>query len=140
MTQLLVVVLAAAIIALYLRTRLRNVTVFEFERGLLYVGGKFRSLLEPGQYWIWTPSRTVSKVDVRPRITAVPGQEVLTADGIAVKVSLVAQYRVVDPMIAINAQANYESSLYTELQLALRRLRAPGDSFEGLLGAHRRAS
>lgn len=122
MTQLLIGVLALAIAALYVRGQRRKITVFEFERGLLYVGGKFRSLLEPGQYWIWTPSRTVTKVDVRPRIAAVPGQEVLTADGIAVKVSLVAQYRVADPLIAINAQANYESSLYTELQLALRRL------------------
>jgi regulator of protease activity HflC (stomatin/prohibitin superfamily) len=122
MTQLIIVVLALAIVALYVRARFRKVTVFEFERGLLYVGGKFRSLLEPGEYWIWVPSRSVTKVDIRPRIAAVPGQEVLTADGIAVKVSLVAQYRVADPLVAINAQANYESSLYTELQLALRRL------------------
>lgn len=132
MTQLLLVILALAIIGLYVRTQLRKVTVFEFERGLLYVAGKFRSLLEPGQYWIWMPSRTVSKVDVRPRIAAVPGQEVLTADGIAVKVSLVAQYRVADPVVAINAQANYESGLYTELQLAIRRL-ISAESIDSLL-------
>ena len=132
MTQLLVVIVALAIVGLYIRARLRKVTVFEFERGLLYVGGKFRSLLEPGQYWIWDPSRAVTKVDVRPRIAAVPGQEVLTADGIAVKVSLVAQYRVADPVIAINAQANYESGLYTELQLAIRRL-ISAESIDSLL-------
>jgi regulator of protease activity HflC (stomatin/prohibitin superfamily) len=122
MTQLLIALLVLAIAALYVRARLRKVTIFEYERGLLYVGCRFRSLLEPGQYWIWVPSRTVTKVDVRPRIVAVPGQEVLTADGIAVKVSLVAQYRVADAVTAVNAQASYESALYTELQLAIRRL------------------
>jgi regulator of protease activity HflC (stomatin/prohibitin superfamily) len=132
MTQLIIIALALAIAALYVRARFRKITIFEYERGLLYVGGKFRSLLEAGEYWLWMPSRTVTKVDVRPRIAAVPGQEVLTADGIAVKVSLVAQYRVADPILAINAQANYESSLYTELQLALRHL-ISAESIDSLL-------
>jgi regulator of protease activity HflC (stomatin/prohibitin superfamily) len=52
----------------------------------------------------------------------VAGQEVLTADGIAVKLSLVAQFRIADPALAVNAQMSYESALHTELQLAIRRL------------------
>lgn len=132
MTQTLVVLLVLAIAGLFVRARLRRVTVFEYERALLYASGKFRSLLDPGQYWIWTPTRMVSKVDVRPRIVSVPGQEVLTADGIAVKVSLVAQYRVADPVVAVNAQANYETALYTELQLAIRRI-ISGESIDSLL-------
>lgn len=64
----------------------------------------------------------VTKLDVRLRVAAVPGQEVLTADGIAVKVSVVAQYQVTDPVAAINGQVNYETALYTELQLAIRQL------------------
>jgi regulator of protease activity HflC (stomatin/prohibitin superfamily) len=122
MAPLVVSLLLLAVVGLYIRARLQRTTVFEYERGLLYVRGRFRSLLDPGQYWIWTPSRTVTKVDARSRIAAVPGQEVLTADGIAVKVSLVAQYRVNDPVVAINGQANYETALHTELQLAIRRL------------------
>jgi regulator of protease activity HflC (stomatin/prohibitin superfamily) len=132
MTQLLVTLLVLAIVGLFVRARLRKVTIFEFERGLLYTAGKFRTLLEPGQYWIWTPTRSVTKVDVRPRIASVPGQEVLTSDGIAVKVSLVAQYHVADPVMAINAQANYESGLYTELQLAIRRI-ISAESIDSLL-------
>ena len=112
----------AIVVAAGIRARFRRVTVFEYERGLLYVGGRFHALLEPGQYWIWAATRTVTKIDTRPRIAAVPGQEVLTADGIAVKVSIVASYRVADPVLAVNGQASYETSLYTELQLAIRRL------------------
>ena len=118
----LVVLLLLAIVVLAVRARLRRITVFEYERGLLYVRGRFHAVLDPGQYWIWTPTRVLTKVDTRPRIAAVPGQEVLTADGIAVKLSLVASYRVSDPILAVNGQASYEVSLYTELQLAIRRL------------------
>jgi len=132
MTQTLLVLLILAILGLFVRARLRKITIFEYERGLLYTAGKFRSLLEPGQYWIWTPTRAVTKVDVRPRIASVPGQEVLTSDGVAVKVSLVAQYRVADPVTAINAQASYESALYTELQLAIRRI-ISAESIDSLL-------
>src|SRR4051812_17274972 len=96
MTDYLIVFAAviALIVALSIRKRVRKVTIFEYERGLLYTNGAFKTLMTPGSRWIWTPSQLVTKVDVRPRITAVPGQEVLTSDGVAVKVSLVAQYRI----------------------------------------------
>ena len=117
---------------LFIASRLRRTTILEYERGLLYDGGRFHSALAPGQYWIWTPTRSVTKVDVRQRISTVAGQEVLTADGIAVKVSLVAQYHIADPALAINAQTSYESALHTELQLAIRRL-VSAEPIEALL-------
>src|SRR4029079_6718472 len=112
MTQLLVILIVIAVVALYLRTQVRRVTIFEFERGMLYVRGRFQKVLEPGQYSIWSTARAITKLGWRPRLASVPGQEALTADGIAVKVSLVAQYRIVDPVVSINQQANYESALY----------------------------
>ena len=112
----------AVLAGFFVLSRLRRTTVLEYERGLLYDAGRFHSALAPGQYWIWTPTRSVTKVDMRQRVSTVAGQEVLTADGLAVKLSLVAQYRVADPALAINAQTSYESALHTELQLAIRRL------------------
>ena len=44
----------------------------------------------------------------------------LSADGIAIKVSVAARYRIVDPALAVNGVENYEAALYTALQLALR--------------------
>lgn len=111
---------AAMLIAALLRSQLAAVTVFEYERGLRYDRGRFRTVLGPGRYWTLRGRTTIQKVDVRPRTVSVPGQEVLSADGVALKVSLAARYAIVDPVVAINGVEDYQAALYTELQLALR--------------------
>ena len=112
--------IAAAIITSMVERRFPRITVLEFERGLHYERGRFTGVLEPGQYRAWSATTTIRKIDVRPKVTSVSGQEVLSADGVAVKVSVAARYRVVDPALAVNGVENYEIALYTALQLALR--------------------
>ena len=129
--------LAAAVGSLIVRANLRNVTVFEYERGLRYVRGRFRGVVDPGLYRVWTRTTTIRKVDTRARVLAVAGQEVLSADGVALKVSLAATYRVIDPAKAVNEVESFDTALYTVLQLALRAVIA-GSPVEDLL--QRRAS
>jgi regulator of protease activity HflC (stomatin/prohibitin superfamily) len=62
----------------------------------------------------------VAKVSLREMSHVVAGQGILTADRIEVRISLVAQYRVTDPLLAVNAVENYTEQLHQELQLALR--------------------
>ena len=100
----------------------RRVTVFEFERGLRYRRGRFIGTLQPGTHWVTRRGGTITKVDVRPHVLVIPGQELLTSDGIGVKVSLVAGVEVVDPAAAINQVQNYTTTLYTLIQVALRQI------------------
>ena len=130
LTLAIVLVLAGVV-----RANLRNVTVFEYERGLRYARGRFVGVLGPGQYWLWSLTTAVRKVDVRARVVPIAGQEVLSADGVAIKVSLAATYRIADPVRAINAVESYETALYTALQLALRTV-VSGRSAEEIF-AHR---
>jgi regulator of protease activity HflC (stomatin/prohibitin superfamily) len=122
MTTFLVLVLfvmVAGAVAFYTVSR---TTVFEFERGLKYVNGRLESVLTTGAYWhvpFWTQIR---KVDVRPRFVSIVGQEVLSADGVTLKMSLAARYQVVDPKVAVNEIDDYQQALYLELQLGLREL------------------
>ena len=116
------VVAAAALIALVaIISLLQLITVYEFQRGLLYRKGRFVGLLAPGRYLLWGPGAHVRHMDVRRRTVTVPGQEVLTSEGAPLKVSLAAAYLVVDPARAANEIANYEEALYLALQIALRR-------------------
>ena len=98
-----------------------RVTVFEYERGLKYVKGRFKQVLPPGQYWVWLFGSTfIRKVDIRPQYISVPGQELLTVDGVGLKVSLTAVYEISDPARAINQVASYQQALYLIVQTALR--------------------
>src|SRR5207253_2773580 len=62
----------------------------------------------------------------------VEGQEILTADKIGVRVTLIAQFRVVDPVAARHAVADYNTQLYQDLQLTLREA-ITGRTLEELL-------
>jgi regulator of protease activity HflC (stomatin/prohibitin superfamily) len=113
---ILVVVLAALV---YSRL-VTAVTVYEYERGLRFHRGRFDRVLGPGLYRHMPRYTRIQKVDVRPTQVAVPGQEVLSADGVAVKASVAATYRIAAPDRAVLETGNYQSAIYAELQLALR--------------------
>src|SRR5258708_7486565 len=93
--------------------------VFEFERGLRYRRGKFVKVLGPGAHWMSRRSGRISKVDVRAFYLVVPGQELLSLDGIAIKVSLAAHLQVVDPNLAVNTVQDYRALLQLRLLKAL---------------------
>lgn len=100
-----------------------RVTVFEYERGLKYVKGRFKQVLPPGQYraGLFTDA-VIRKVDIRPQFVSVAGQSVFTNDGVSIKVSLTASYAVSDPAMAINQVADYRQALYLVLQNGLREV------------------
>ncbi len=103
-------------------------------RGLWYEDGKLVRVLDAGRYEIparstWTlfpgarkpPQIECVLVDVRERELTIKGQEILTADKVAIRVSILVQFRVTDPTTAIHSVANYEDRLYSDIQLAARR-------------------
>jgi len=120
----LVVLVALAILV---RLALRQVTVLEYEKGLRYAKGKFEAVLGPGQYWYVPLFVMIQKVDTRPRFVSIVGQEVLSSDGVTLKVSLAANFEIVDPDVAINKVQSFQEALYLELQLALREIIGAAD-------------
>jgi len=110
--------------------RLREVIIKETHRGLLYEDGVLKQVLEAGRYRIprhvdlgfyRTPRVEVSLVDIRERDLTIKGQEILTADKVAIRVNLLVQFRVIDPRAALHKVENYEDRLYSDVQLAARR-------------------
>jgi regulator of protease activity HflC (stomatin/prohibitin superfamily) len=98
----------------------KMVTIFEFQRGLLFRNGRFASILEPGLHFYFSPITSIQRVDIREMNMVLPGQEVLSADNIAMKISLVASYRVADPYRAMTQVTNFMDALHTVLQINLR--------------------
>jgi len=60
-------------------------------------------------------------VDIRERDLTIKGQEILTADKVAIRVSILVQFRVTDAKAAIQTVENFEERLYSDVQLAARR-------------------
>ena len=116
----IVVLLAFAILIKALP--IRQVTIYEFQKGLKYSRGRYTGTLDPGQYWIISTFAAITAVDNRSEFVAVQGQDVLSADGVTLKVSVAAEFQVADPHVAVNNNANYRSSLYMNLQMALREI------------------
>ncbi|HEY2548744.1 MAG TPA: slipin family protein [Candidatus Acidoferrum sp.] len=102
--------------------RFRRVTVYEYQKGLKYTKGRYVSTLNPGQYWIFPFFSSVVPVDVRPQFVTIPGQDVLSADGVTLRVSLAAEFQVADPNVAINKNASFQAGLYLTLQMAVREI------------------
>lgn len=123
--SVLAIVLVAVVVALVgagvVRALFDRVTVYEFERALRYDRGRYVRLLGPGQHWIYRRRSTLRTVDVRPSFISVPGQEVLTSDAVTLRISLAAEYELVDPALAINGIEDYATAFYLTLQLALRQ-------------------
>jgi regulator of protease activity HflC (stomatin/prohibitin superfamily) len=118
----LVLVLAAAVVLLgvVFASQFQRATVYDYQRGLRYQSGRFVDVLGSGSYWVFTPTTSIRIVDVRSSVLPLPGQELVTSDGVAIKLSLAVQRRLVDPAVAINDVENYTVSTYTILQVALR--------------------
>lgn len=116
----LAVLLVAAVIVLVVWSRVRRVTVYEFQRGLKYRNGRLAGLAEPGVHWIWRPSTSIQLVDVRQSLLTVPGQEVVTSDGISVRLSLAVRQQVADPIVALTVIDDYRAATYSVVQVALR--------------------
>ena len=110
-----------------------KVIVREYERGLYYRDGKFIELLPPGRYvhWIWETYQ-IDCVDIREVSHTIEGQEILTSDKIGVRVTLIAQFKVVDPVVARHTVGDYYGQLYQDLQLTLRES-ITGRTLEDLL-------
>jgi len=106
-----------------------QVIVRSTHRGLRYVDGRFEGILEPGAYDLPRPTRfgrpaprvEIVLVDMRQREFTIKGQEILTADKVAVRVSIITQFRVTDPVAALERVDGYEDRLYSDVQLAARR-------------------
>ena len=98
-------------------------------RGLRYADGRFDRVLEPGRYELpkrrfpgqRIPRVTILPVDVRERELNIKGQEILTADKVAVRVNIITHFRVVDPTAAVERVADYNDRIYSDVQLAARR-------------------
>jgi len=107
--------LAILIVALSLKV------LREYERGVVFLLGRFQRAMGPGLILIVPGIQQMVRVDLRTVVLDVPPQDVITRDNVSVKVNAVVYFRVVDPQLAIIQVANF---LEATSQLSQTTLRA----------------
>lgn len=108
----------------------REIIIKNTHRGLRYEDGRLTAVLDAGRYelpaarrrWGRTdPVVEVTLVDMRERELTLKGQEILTADKVALRVSILTHFKVVDPVAAVERVDSYTDRVYSDVQLAARR-------------------
>jgi regulator of protease activity HflC (stomatin/prohibitin superfamily) len=107
-------------------------TLLEHERAVRYDRGRLVGVVGPGRIRYRRPHTALIVVDLRPQLLTVPAQEVLTSDGVPIRVSVVARWRVLDPVAYVNEARQTPEALYLVIQLALRAA-VGGMDVEGVL-------
>jgi regulator of protease activity HflC (stomatin/prohibitin superfamily) len=92
----------------------------EYERGVIFMLGRFWKVKGPGLIIVIPGIQQMVKVDLRVVTMDVPSQDVISRDNVSVKVNAVLYFRVVDPERAIIQVENYFEATSQLAQTTLR--------------------
>ena len=106
----------------------------EYERGVVFMLGRFWSVKGPGLIIIIPILQEMMRVDLRTMVLDVPTQDVISRDNVSVKVNAVVYMRVVDPEKAIIQVENYFEATSQLAQTTLRSVLGQHELDEMLSG------
>ena len=97
--------------------------IADYQVGRMYINGQFQKLLGAGRYLYWfTLFKRVSidVVDMREQKLDIPGQEILTADKVALRINFTVFYKITDAKKIAEVTKDINDYLYVKSQLVLR--------------------
>jgi regulator of protease activity HflC (stomatin/prohibitin superfamily) len=92
----------------------------QYERGVRFTLGRYGGLMDPGLRFLIPGIQTYQKVDLRVKVTDVPGQDCVTKDNVSVHVNAVLFYQITT---AEKPVLEVESYAYATSQLAQTTMR-----------------
>jgi regulator of protease activity HflC (stomatin/prohibitin superfamily) len=92
----------------------------EYERGVVFLLGRFYQVKGPGLIFIVPVIQQMVKVDLRTIVMDVPTQDVISRDNVSVKVSAIVFFRVIDPEKAVIQVEHYYNATSQMAQTTLR--------------------
>jgi len=116
----------------YLLSQRTTVRVHQHHIALHTHNGRYQPNLEPGRYRFWGSGHTFQHIDTRMQQFTLQTQELNTAEGFSIKLTVAGFYCVTDPLKATSTSDDYYTTAYTLVQIALRDL-VSGTEAENLL-------
>jgi regulator of protease activity HflC (stomatin/prohibitin superfamily) len=94
--------------------------LYQYERGVLFMLGKYVEIREPGISFVIPFIQTMRKVDMRIKTADIPRQEVMTRDNIPILVNAVVYFKVINPEDVIIKIEDHIFAVRQYTQAALR--------------------
>jgi regulator of protease activity HflC (stomatin/prohibitin superfamily) len=112
--------IALLIILLYVASSIRILR--QYERGVVFILGKFAGVREPGLTLIFNPFQMMTRVSLRTVTMQIPSQKIITKDNVSIDIAAVAYYHVVDPEKAVIAIENVYDAINQISQTTVRNV------------------
>src|SRR5262249_54680037 len=94
----------------------------QYERGVVFLLGKFEGVRGPGLTFIFVPFQSMVRVSLRTVTTLIPAQRIITKDNVSIDIAAVAYYHVTDPERAVIAIENVYNAINQISQTTVRNI------------------
>jgi regulator of protease activity HflC (stomatin/prohibitin superfamily) len=118
-TPMTILIIGVAII-LYILGALR--VLRQYERGVVFLLGKFEGVRNPGLTFIFWPFQQMVRVSLRTVTMQIPSQRIITKDNVSIDIAAVAYYHVTDPEKSVIAIENVYNAINQISQTTVRNI------------------
>jgi regulator of protease activity HflC (stomatin/prohibitin superfamily) len=118
-TAMGILIIGVAII-LYILSSLR--VLRQYERGVVFLLGKFGGVRDPGLTFIFWPFQQMVRVSLRTVTMQIPSQRIITKDNVSIDIAAVAYYHVTDPEKSVIAIENVYNAIIQISQTTVRNV------------------
>ena len=94
----------------------------QYERGVVFLLGKFESVRGPGLTLIFVPFQQMVRVALRTVTMQIPSQKIITRDNVSIDIAAVAYYHITDPEKAVIAIENVNNAINQISQTTVRNV------------------
>lgn len=94
----------------------------QYERGVVFVLGKFEGVRGPGLTLIFFPIQQMVRVSLRTVTMQIPSQKIITKDNVSIDIAAVAYYHVSNPERAVIAIENVYNAINQISQTTVRNV------------------
>jgi len=94
----------------------------QYERGVVFLLGRFTSVRGPGLTLIFVPFQTMTRVSLRTVTMQIPSQKIITKDNVSIDIAAVAYYHITNPERAVIAIENVYNAINQISQTTVRNV------------------
>ena len=94
----------------------------QYERGVVFLLGKFEGVRGPGLTFVFVPIQQMVRVSLRTVTMQIPSQKIITKDNVSIDIAAVAYYQIHDPEKAVIAIENIHDAIGQISQTTVRNV------------------